>query len=65
MTAVCVCLSSPAPVPAGFRPSRLQARTVVQQCIKAKVRIKPELDGADAQWVEVCSFFFRSFVSVY
>uniref|UniRef100_A0A8D0ADX2 D-aminoacyl-tRNA deacylase n=1 Tax=Sander lucioperca TaxID=283035 RepID=A0A8D0ADX2_SANLU len=35
------------------RPSRLQARTVVQQCIKAKVRIKPELDGADAQWVEI------------
>ncbi|XP_054470125.1 uncharacterized protein LOC129103607 [Anoplopoma fimbria] len=35
------------------RPRRLQARTVIQQCSKAKVRIKPELDGADAQWAEV------------
>ncbi|KAA8582395.1 hypothetical protein FQN60_009135 [Etheostoma spectabile] len=34
------------------RPSRLQARTVIQQCVTAKVRIKPELDGADAQWIQ-------------
>ncbi|XP_028421363.1 uncharacterized protein LOC114546631 isoform X3 [Perca flavescens] len=43
-------VDGPAPV---RRPGRLQARTVIQQCIKAKVRIKPELDGADAQWVEI------------
>ncbi|XP_032356516.1 uncharacterized protein LOC116670205 [Etheostoma spectabile] len=43
-------LTGPAPVQ---RPSRLQARTVIQQCVTAKVRIKPELDGADAQWVEI------------
>ncbi|XP_034418671.1 uncharacterized protein LOC117751171 isoform X2 [Cyclopterus lumpus] len=35
------------------RPRRLQARTVVQQCSEAKVKIKPALDGADAQWAEI------------
>uniref|UniRef100_A0A3P9HHA2 D-aminoacyl-tRNA deacylase n=1 Tax=Oryzias latipes TaxID=8090 RepID=A0A3P9HHA2_ORYLA len=33
--------------------SRTQARTVVQQCSQAKVKVRPALDGADAQWVEV------------
>ncbi|XP_068456940.1 uncharacterized protein [Clinocottus analis] len=35
------------------RPRSLQARTVVQQCSAAKVKIKPALDGADAQWAEI------------
>ncbi|KAM6968744.1 uncharacterized protein LKV04_017600 isoform 1-T2 [Tautogolabrus adspersus] len=35
------------------RPRRLQARTVIQQCSQAKVKIKPALDGADAQWAEI------------
>uniref|UniRef100_A0A3Q0T114 D-aminoacyl-tRNA deacylase n=1 Tax=Amphilophus citrinellus TaxID=61819 RepID=A0A3Q0T114_AMPCI len=34
---------------------RLQARTVIQQCSHAKVKIKPALDGTDAQWAEVVS----------
>lgn len=45
-----VCLSSPAPYQ---RPSILQARTVIQQCSEAKVKTRPALDGADAQWAEV------------
>lgn len=52
MTA-CVCMSSPAPY---RRPRILQARTVIQQCSKAKVKTKPALDGADAQWAEVGGF---------
>ncbi|XP_054868333.1 uncharacterized protein LOC111576671 isoform X2 [Amphiprion ocellaris] len=32
--------------------SRLQARTVIQQCSSAKVKIRPALDGGDAQWAE-------------
>ncbi|KAM7376426.1 hypothetical protein PAMP_006161 [Pampus punctatissimus] len=32
---------------------KLQARTVIQQCSQAKVKIKPGLDGADAQWAEI------------
>ncbi|XP_056250300.1 uncharacterized protein LOC130180663 isoform X1 [Seriola aureovittata] len=40
--------------PAVFRrPRRLQARTIIQQCSRAKVKIKPALDGADAQWAEI------------
>uniref|UniRef100_UPI0037E87F4C D-aminoacyl-tRNA deacylase 2-like n=1 Tax=Semicossyphus pulcher TaxID=241346 RepID=UPI0037E87F4C len=35
------------------RPRRLQARTVIQQCSQARVKIKPALDGADAQWAEI------------
>ncbi|XP_022062645.2 uncharacterized protein LOC110959940 [Acanthochromis polyacanthus] len=33
--------------------SRRQARTVVQQCSSAKVKIRPALDGGDAQWAEI------------
>ncbi|KAM6917371.1 uncharacterized protein PEZ65_013193 [Lycodopsis pacificus] len=32
---------------------RLQARTVIQQCSQAKVKIRPALDGAAAQWAEI------------
>lgn len=35
------------------RPGTLQARTVIQQCSKAKVKIKPGMNGADAQWAEI------------
>ncbi|XP_071354948.1 uncharacterized protein [Trachinotus anak] len=35
------------------RPRRLQARTIVQQCSQAKVKLKPALDGAEAQWAEI------------
>ncbi|XP_042356846.1 uncharacterized protein LOC121953707 [Plectropomus leopardus] len=35
------------------RPGGLQARTVIQQCSKAKVKIRPGLDGAEAQWAEI------------
>ncbi|KAF0044241.1 hypothetical protein F2P81_003399 [Scophthalmus maximus] len=31
----------------------VKARTVVQQCRQAKVRIRTSLDGAEAQWVEI------------
>ncbi|XP_074548658.1 uncharacterized protein LOC141806867 [Halichoeres trimaculatus] len=41
---------SPAPLQ---KPGKLQARTVIQQCSQAKVKIKPALDGADAQWTEI------------
>ncbi|XP_061599155.1 uncharacterized protein LOC133462060 isoform X2 [Cololabis saira] len=30
-----------------------RARTVVQQCSQAKVKVRPALDGAGAQWVEI------------
>uniref|UniRef100_A0A3B4GCH2 D-aminoacyl-tRNA deacylase n=1 Tax=Pundamilia nyererei TaxID=303518 RepID=A0A3B4GCH2_9CICH len=36
-----------------YRPIRLQARTVIQQCSHAKIKLKPAVDGADAQWAEV------------
>ncbi|XP_056282451.1 uncharacterized protein LOC130201450 isoform X2 [Pseudoliparis swirei] len=39
--------------PPSSRPRGLQARTVVQQCRTAKVKIRPALDGADAQWAEI------------
>lgn len=48
-----MCLSSSAVF---HRSIRLQARTVIQQCSHAKVKIKPAIDGADAQWVEVSVF---------
>ncbi|KAG7219870.1 hypothetical protein INR49_018803 [Caranx melampygus] len=35
------------------RPRRLQARTIIQQCSRAKVKIKPALDGAEPQWAEI------------
>ncbi|XP_030574403.1 uncharacterized protein LOC115772351 isoform X2 [Archocentrus centrarchus] len=41
------------PPPEADRSIRLQARTVVQQCSHAKVKIKPALDGTDAQWAEI------------
>lgn len=50
LTNVSVCVSSPA---SAQRPRTLQARTIIQQCTHAKVKIKPALDGADAQWAEV------------
>ncbi|XP_044023662.1 uncharacterized protein LOC122862315 isoform X2 [Siniperca chuatsi] len=43
-------VDSPAPF---RRPRRLQARTVIQQCTKAKVKTKPDLGGAGAQWAEI------------
>ncbi|XP_045918525.1 uncharacterized protein LOC123978922 [Micropterus dolomieu] len=43
-------VDSPAPF---RRPRRLEARTVIQQCSNAKVKTKPALDGADAQWAEI------------
>ena len=49
---LCVCRSSPALCRG---PRTLQARTVIQQCSQAKVKIKPALDGAEAQWAEVGS----------
>lgn len=56
---VYVCTSSPAVFQ---RPRRLQARTIIQQCGQAKVKLKPAPDGADAQWAEVgvlvCLFGF-------
>ncbi|XP_039898390.1 uncharacterized protein LOC120740245 isoform X2 [Simochromis diagramma] len=36
-----------------YRPIRLQARTVIQQCSHAKIKLKPAVDGADAQWAEI------------
>ncbi|XP_037342029.2 uncharacterized protein LOC119227386 [Pungitius pungitius] len=41
---------SPAPL---VRPAGLQARTVIQQCTAARVKIRPALDGAAAQWAEI------------
>lgn len=40
---------------AGARQSlpTLEARVVVQQCSRAKVKVKPALDEADAQWSEI------------
>uniref|UniRef100_A0AAQ4QT80 THAP domain-containing protein 1 n=3 Tax=Gasterosteus aculeatus TaxID=69293 RepID=A0AAQ4QT80_GASAC len=35
------------------RPGGLQARTVIQQCTAARVKIRPALDGAAAQWAEI------------
>ncbi|XP_024858924.1 uncharacterized protein LOC108228218 isoform X2 [Kryptolebias marmoratus] len=40
--------------PPVFRRSRkLQARTVVQQCSYAKVKVKPAVDGAEPEWAEI------------
>ncbi|KAF6717650.1 putative D-tyrosyl-tRNA(Tyr) deacylase 2 [Oryzias melastigma] len=39
--------------PVARRLKRAQARMVVQQCSHAKVMVRPALDGADAQWVEI------------
>nr|XP_046267997.1 uncharacterized protein LOC124071484 isoform X2 [Scatophagus argus] len=40
--------------PAPFQRLRsLQARMVIQQCSQAKVKTKPAMDGADAQWAEI------------
>lgn len=39
---------------APLRKSRkIQARIIIQQCTQAKVKTKPELDGADAEWAEI------------
>lgn len=35
------------------RSRKLQARVVIQQCSRAKVKTKPGLDGAEAQWAEI------------
>ncbi|KAG7511364.1 hypothetical protein JOB18_047920 [Solea senegalensis] len=35
------------------RSSSPRARTVVQLCNHAKVKVKPAVDGADAQWAEI------------
>ncbi|RVE56917.1 hypothetical protein OJAV_G00211100 [Oryzias javanicus] len=39
--------------PVARRLKRTQTRMVVQQCSQAKVMVRPALDGADAQWVEI------------
>ena len=31
----------------------LQARAMVQHCTQARVKVKPAVDGAEAQWTEV------------
>ncbi|XP_041668451.1 uncharacterized protein LOC121526129 [Cheilinus undulatus] len=43
-------MDSPAPT---RRPRKLRARIIIQQCSQAKVKIKPALDGAEAQWAEI------------
>ncbi|XP_026163914.1 uncharacterized protein LOC113131072 [Mastacembelus armatus] len=43
-------VDSPAPVQ---RPRRLQARAIIQHCSQAKVKLRPALDGAAAQWAEI------------
>ncbi|XP_051249826.1 uncharacterized protein LOC127359749 isoform X1 [Dicentrarchus labrax] len=35
------------------RPRRLQARTVIQQCSRAKVKTRPAVDGTDTLWAEI------------
>lgn len=35
------------------KSKRLQARTIIQQCSQAKVKVRPVVDGADAEWVEI------------
>ncbi|XP_029972171.1 uncharacterized protein LOC115406342 isoform X2 [Salarias fasciatus] len=35
------------------RSRKLQARVVVQQCSQAKVKTRPGLDGAEAQWAQI------------
>ncbi|XP_028294570.1 uncharacterized protein LOC114456786 [Gouania willdenowi] len=35
------------------RPGKIQARTVIQQCCSAKVKVRPALDGVEAQWAEI------------
>ncbi|XP_038130088.1 uncharacterized protein LOC119775971 [Cyprinodon tularosa] len=35
------------------KSKKLQARTIIQQCSRAKVKIRPAVDGADAEWVEI------------
>ncbi|XP_024911150.1 uncharacterized protein LOC103382553 isoform X2 [Cynoglossus semilaevis] len=35
------------------KPSKPLARTIIQQCSQAKVKVKPPLDGAEAQWAEI------------
>uniref|UniRef100_A0A3P9N0Y9 THAP domain-containing protein 1 n=1 Tax=Poecilia reticulata TaxID=8081 RepID=A0A3P9N0Y9_POERE len=32
---------------------RLQARTIIQQCSQARVKVRPAVDGADADWVQI------------
>ncbi|PWA20734.1 hypothetical protein CCH79_00020341 [Gambusia affinis] len=31
----------------------LQARTIIQQCSQAKVKVRPAVDGTDADWVQI------------
>lgn len=59
LSSVFVCPSSSAVF---YRPIRLQARTVIQQCSHAKIKLKPAVDGADAQWAEVGAFFSMYFI---
>uniref|UniRef100_A0A673BFG6 D-aminoacyl-tRNA deacylase n=2 Tax=Sphaeramia orbicularis TaxID=375764 RepID=A0A673BFG6_9TELE len=35
------------------RPRRIEARTIIQQCSRAKVQIRPAVDGADARWAKI------------
>ncbi|KAM4541851.1 uncharacterized protein PAE49_018711 isoform 2-T2 [Odontesthes bonariensis] len=39
--------------PVSQKSKRLQARTIIQQCSQAKVKVRPALNGAEAQWVEI------------
>ncbi|CAJ1074522.1 uncharacterized protein LOC117806362 [Xyrichtys novacula] len=43
-------VDSPAPI---RKPRKLQARMVIQHCSQAKVKIRPAVDGSDAQWAEI------------
>lgn len=52
-------MSSKAPAPseatpaACEKPGGLQARTVIQQCTQALLKIRPAVDGAAAEWVQI------------
>ncbi|XP_041828172.1 uncharacterized protein LOC121631371 isoform X2 [Melanotaenia boesemani] len=45
--------AAPSPTEVVRKSTRLQARTVVQQCSQARVKVRPPLNGVDAQWVEI------------
>ncbi|KAM4723495.1 uncharacterized protein FYW61_014261 isoform 2-T2 [Anableps anableps] len=37
------------------KSKKLQARVIIQQCNQAKVKVRPAVDGADAEWVQPTS----------
>ncbi|CAG5866913.1 unnamed protein product [Menidia menidia] len=40
-------------LPESKKSKRPQARTIIQQCSQAKVKVRPALNGAEAQWTEI------------